>query len=114
MNNTTIDAEFEEALQDIKEDTLIGDEVKLILSTDGKHTVMGKNVKKVIEVYDYVKERYGTKQAQAVKEYNNAEKELHGPEWCDIHKVVMKKYSNEKGSWYSHKHGEVWCNGKVK
>ena len=33
--------------------------------------------------------------------------------WCPIHHVQMKRYSNAKGSWFSHKTPEgTWCNGK--
>jgi len=33
--------------------------------------------------------------------------------WCPIHQVPMKRYSNAKGSWLSHKTPEgTWCNGK--
>jgi hypothetical protein len=33
--------------------------------------------------------------------------------WCPIHQVWMKRYSNAKGSWFSHKTPEgSWCNGK--
>ena len=33
--------------------------------------------------------------------------------WCPIHHVPMKRYSNAKGSWLSHKTPEgPWCNGK--
>jgi hypothetical protein len=33
--------------------------------------------------------------------------------WCPIHQVQMKRYSNAKGSWFSHKTPEgIWCNGK--
>jgi len=33
--------------------------------------------------------------------------------WCPIHQVPMKRYSNAKGSWLSHKTPEgIWCNGK--
>ena len=33
--------------------------------------------------------------------------------WCPIHHVPMKRYSNAKGSWFSHKTSEgTWCNGK--
>jgi len=34
-------------------------------------------------------------------------------DWCPIHQVFMKRYSNAKGSWLSHKTPEgTWCNGK--
>lgn len=33
--------------------------------------------------------------------------------WCPFHHVQMKRYSNAKGSWCSHKTPEgTWCNGK--
>jgi hypothetical protein len=33
--------------------------------------------------------------------------------WCPIHQIQMKRYSNAKGSWFSHKTPEgTWCNGK--
>jgi hypothetical protein len=33
--------------------------------------------------------------------------------WCPIHQCQMKRYSNAKGSWFSHKTPEgSWCNGK--
>ena len=33
--------------------------------------------------------------------------------WCPIHQCHMRRYSNEKGSWFSHKTAEgTWCNGK--
>jgi len=33
--------------------------------------------------------------------------------FCPIHHVQMKRYSNDKGSWFSHKTPEgSWCNGK--
>ena len=55
-------------------------ELEMFLSTDGKHTVHIKvsdpaarheAVQKAMEMYDFVLARYGTKQAQAVKEYAN-------------------------------------------
>jgi hypothetical protein len=34
-------------------------------------------------------------------------------DWCPIHQIKMKRYSNDKGSWFSHKTPEgTWCNGK--
>jgi len=33
--------------------------------------------------------------------------------WCPIHHVQMKRYSNRRGSWWSHKTDEgTWCKGK--
>ena len=34
--------------------------------------------------------------------------------WCPIHQCHMRRYSNDKGSWFSHKSLEGWCNGKGK
>ena len=34
------------------------------------------------------------------------------PSWCPIHKETMRKFTKEGQSWYSHKVGETWCNGK--
>jgi hypothetical protein len=34
------------------------------------------------------------------------------PDWCSIHGTAMGKQSNAKGSWYSHKTMDGWCNGK--
>ncbi|MBI3980692.1 hypothetical protein HY345_01720 [Candidatus Microgenomates bacterium] len=57
-------------------------ELEIYLSTDGKHTVHLKTsepdkakrkemIAKAMELYDFVLARYGTKQAQAVKEYSH-------------------------------------------
>jgi ribosome-associated translation inhibitor RaiA len=54
-------------------------EVELFLSSDGKHTIHiktgSRNAQKAIaeamDRFDFVLARYGTKQAQAVKEYGN-------------------------------------------
>ena len=33
--------------------------------------------------------------------------------WCPIHQVQMKRYSNQKGSWWSHRlENGKWCRGK--
>jgi len=33
--------------------------------------------------------------------------------WCQIHQVYMRQYSNAKGSWFSHRlDNKNWCNGK--
>ena len=42
-------------------------------------------------------------QAQAV---------TNAPSWCKIHKETMKQFTKNGQSWYSHKVGETWCNGK--
>jgi hypothetical protein len=30
--------------------------------------------------------------------------------FCDVHKVHYERHSNAKGSWYSHKTTDGWCN----
>ena len=49
-----------------------------------------------------------------VEEESEPEANSTPPEnWCPIHQVFMKRYSNAKGSWFSHKTPEgTWCNGK--
>jgi hypothetical protein len=33
--------------------------------------------------------------------------------WCPIHQVQMKRYLNQKGSWWSHRLEDgKWCRGK--
>jgi hypothetical protein len=33
--------------------------------------------------------------------------------WCPIHHCQMKRYSNKKGSWWSHRlANNEWCSGK--
>lgn len=32
---------------------------------------------------------------------------------CEIHGKKMKRNSNERGAWYSHKDGEKWCSAEV-
>jgi len=32
--------------------------------------------------------------------------------WCAVHSVQMKRQSNDRGSWWSHKVGDTWCRGK--
>lgn len=34
------------------------------------------------------------------------------PSWCPIHKETMRQFTKNGKSWYSHKVGETWCNGK--
>jgi hypothetical protein len=34
--------------------------------------------------------------------------------WCLVHGVQMRKNSNDRGVWWSHKHGDQWCRGKGK
>jgi len=34
--------------------------------------------------------------------------------WCLVHQCQMKRQTNERGSWWSHKTGDGWCRGKSK
>ena len=41
------------------------------------------------------------------------EPEITPEGWCPIHQVQMKRYSNQKGSWWSHRlENGKWCRGK--
>lgn len=84
---------------------------ELYLSTDGKHTVhmtaedpevVKEAVAKAMNMYDYVVSRYGTKQAQAVREYGNGKKETVSPEDCKHINVAFKQSKTEKnpGRWF--------------
>jgi hypothetical protein len=42
---------------------------------------------------------------------NGKETEAHT---CTIHNVEMKKYEKDSRSWYAHRNGDQWCNGKKK
>lgn len=100
-------------LQDIKSGDL-----EVFLSSDGKNTVHVKNAEKIetgIKLFDFLKELYGTKQAQAKIEYNKPLPNGQKPEgWCDIHNTQMKKYTKNDRSWYSHfiSSDKSWCSGK--
>ena len=87
--------------------------LELFISTDGKHTVhvttddpnsRREAVAKAMEIYDYLKARYGTKQAQAVKEYRNGNFEKGGvnQETCPHTNVAFKQSRTEKnpGRWF--------------
>ena len=80
--------EMEEAASEIPEEPtgegnyMENAKIELWLSTDGKHTVKLETneldntkrktaIAKTMDLYDFVLARYGTKQAQAVKEYGN-------------------------------------------
>jgi hypothetical protein len=98
-----------------------GFEGTLFLSTDGKMTVsvksdtrMGrKNAYKwATETYKVLKENYGSKQAQAVKEYKKAGEE--GAEKCKVHpeEILISAVSKKTGKPYKyHRIGEVMCFG---
>jgi hypothetical protein len=37
----------------------------------------------------------------------------YGEDWCPIHKEHMREWNKNGQKWYSHKAGDIWCNGKV-
>ena len=98
----------EEKLLDNKEDY----ELEMFLSTDGKHTVhvIVKNpnarrtaVKKAMEMYDYIEARYGTKQAQSVREYaKEANGKTISQENCQHTQMKFAESKTEKnpGRWF--------------
>jgi len=86
---TQEDAEWINAQLDEVEDAGSSFELEVILSTDGKHTVITRTKTKVDrkealtyqqKLFDRILERYGTKQGTAVKEYKKAESEMGGAE----------------------------------
>lgn len=122
--NDSVDQTFEEA-DELKVQTLMKDGymLEIFLSTDGKHTVHAKAItaqgKKdawtaASALYDRILERYGTKQGQAVKEYQRNGEDKDEAGYCKIHKVWMKKYEKNGRSWYAHMNGDEWCNAKEK
>jgi hypothetical protein len=107
--------EADEELESILDEAEIvakGDfELEVFMSTDGKHTVHTKSkdrkshqeaVNKAIEYYDYIKARFGTKQAQAVKEYKNGGKSEVDQETCPHTKFKYAQSKTEKnpGRWF--------------
>lgn len=85
--------------------------ISLFLSTDGKHTVhvevndpksRHEAIKKGTELYDYILSRYGTKQAQAVKEYGNGRKEADPAACRHVHIGLFqaKKEGPNQGKWF--------------
>lgn len=34
--------------------------------------------------------------------------------WCPIHQTTMKQFTKNGQSWFSHKAGDQWCNGRSK
>lgn len=89
--------------------------LEVFMSTDGKHTVhvttddptsRHEAVKKAMEMYDYVLARYGTKQAQAVKEYGNG-KTAEAPKvdqgscsHVNVQFYQVKKEGPNTGKWF--------------
>ena len=84
--------------------------LELFMSTDGKHTVhvtvenpeaRKEAVQKGMEMYDYVVTRYGTKQAQAVREYGNGERKP-SQETCKHTNIKFAQSKTEKnpGRWF--------------
>ena len=35
-----------------------------------------------------------------------------GPDYCQVHKVIIKKYDRDNKVWYAHQHDGTWCNEK--
>lgn len=85
---------------------------ELFLSTDGKHTVhlvvkdpkfIHEALMKATERYDYIVTRYGTKQAQAVREYKNNGGEKRPDQATCKHtfvKFVQSKTEKNPGRWF--------------
>lgn len=75
----TVDEVLDEAKEASFDQMPVKAEYTIIFSTDGKHSVIvktadGENLRQVYQkantIYEYIVEQKGTKQAQAVKEYN--------------------------------------------
>jgi len=104
---------IDEVLNEAKENSIDqeGDyDFELWLSSDGKHTVKvtsktaegkRKALKVATDTFDYILERYGTKQALSVKEYGNGKKEVK-PEECKHTNVKFAESHTEKnpGRWF--------------
>ncbi len=112
--NTTTDPEWIADATEKLPDSTDNYEIEMWLSTDGKHTVkiLAKDpasrragVKKGMELYDYILARYGTKQAQAVKEYAKEPPDQKAQqETCEHVKTKLfqvKKTGNNQGKWFS-------------
>lgn len=100
-------------------DGLTKEDLEIFLSTDGKNTVHLRNATKIqqaINIFDFIKELYGTKQAQAVKEYGNGKPgvkvDTSDSSFCKIHEVKMTPKIGKYGKFYSHMVNGNWCNGK--
>lgn len=86
--------------------------LSIFLSTDGKHTVnvevedqesRHEATRKAMELYDYILARYGTKQAQAVKEYaQNGNAQQINKEDCKHEQMKFMQSKTEKnpGRWF--------------
>lgn len=94
-------------------DKTMGYELEIWLSTDGKHTVRTllhdttkakEAIQKQCELYDYLLRRYGTKQAQAVKEYAKPQSEVKKiiADECthDETKRVQSHSDKNPGKWF--------------
>ena len=87
-------------------------EFELFLSTDGKHTIhvkafdapgKRKALRVATETYNYILTRYGTKQAQVVKEYGKENGEIKpDQEICKHTNVKFSQSHTEKnpGKWF--------------
>lgn len=114
--------EIEEAVADPDPDWIKGEfESELFLSTDGKHTVRVKandtqgrkaGLKWAKKVYEAIIERYGTKQAQAVKEYKNNGKTIPTCPECGAEMKERTSSKTGKKFWgcsnYPDCKGVVW------
>ena len=108
--NTKWLEEGESAPQEEVADTESDYEFELFLSTDGKNTVhvkanrknANKALKAATETYDYIKARYGTKQALSVKEYGNGKAQEVSQQSCKHTNVAFKESKTEKnpGRWF--------------
>ena len=104
--------EIEEVMDKVEELNEPKYEFELFLSSDGKHTVhvkafdaTGKRKALTVatETYDYILTRYGTKQAQAVKEYGKENGEAKpDQETCKHTNVKFAQSHTEKnpGKWF--------------
>lgn len=107
------DKDIDEVLDEIG-DSDNGYDFELFLSTDGKCTVhvtadketnsvvKKRAMVKCIEVFEYIKERFGTKQAQAVREYGKNGGDKKDPDECSHTNIKYAQSKTEKnpGRWF--------------
>lgn len=104
-------------------------EIKVYLSTDGKHTVEASNVvseadvERAQELYDKILAKYGTKQKQAAEAYakkdgfpnDEGPKATYGQDAVPICPDHHKPMTNGKWGWYCKTPvGDGWCKYKPK
>lgn len=82
-------------------------ELEVFLSTDGKHTVRmkaeteegrDKGIPYAKVLYKKILEEFGTKQAQAVKEYKNGGSNIPN---CGVHGTPMTQKTGQYGQFWS-------------